>query len=301
MNSDLLIRLAKLSLVQNEESIDDLRQTEVHADPISGREPTPNDPPWGVIPAIGVWIASVLLIMLIPAVFLLPYLATQRGSIVGSEQLIEFAKSDPTSVFLQIAAILPAHLLTLLLAWLVVTRGRKYGFKEMLGWQTGGFKWWHYAIVLGLFFALAGITSSVSPEQENDLTRMLKTSRSALYVIAFIATFTAPLVEEVIYRGLLYSAFQRRIGVPAGFFFATFLFALVHVPQYWPSYSTIFLLTVLSVTLTGIRVVSKNLWPCVVLHTLFNGIQSVFLIIFPEGAPKTDIPEQVSALLRFFH
>ena len=263
--------------------------------------PSPDNPPWGILPGIGIWIASVLLIMLIPALFLLPYLATQRGAFLGNEELIEFAKTDPTSVFLQIAAILPAHLLTLLLAWLVVTRGRKYGFREMLGWKSGGFKWWHYAVVLGLFFVLAGITSWYAPQQENDLTRMLKSSRYALYVIAFIATFTAPLVEEVVYRGLLYSAFQRTLGIPAAFFLATFLFALVHVPQYWPSYSTIFLLTVLSLTLTGIRLLSKNLLPCVILHTLFNGIQSAILIIYPEGAPKTDITEQVSALLRIFH
>ena len=283
--------------MQNEEFISDREVTPEVQIPIP---PTPNDPPWGVLPGIGVWIASVLFIMVIPALFLLPYLATQRGSFLGNEQLIEFAKTDPTSVFLQIIAILPAHVLTLLLAWLVVTRGRKYGFREMLGWQSGGFRWWHYVIVLGGFFVLAGVTGYYAPEQENDLTRMLQSSRSVVYVIAFIATFTAPLVEEVVYRGVLYSAFQRRIGVPAAFFLATFLFAVVHVPQYWPSYSTIFLLTVLSVTLTSIRLISKNLLPCIILHTLFNGIQSVFLILSPEG-PKTDIPEPVSAILRLFH
>jgi membrane protease YdiL (CAAX protease family) len=262
---------------------------------------TPNDPPWGMLPGFGVWIASVLFIMIVPALFLLPYLATQRGSFAGNEQLIEFAKTDPTSVFLQIAAILPAHLLTLLLAWLVVTRGRKYDFRTSLGWQSGGFQWWHYATVLIGFFLLAGITGYFAPEQENDLTRMLQTSRSVVYVIAFIATFTAPLVEEVVYRGVLYSALQRSIGVPAAFLLATFLFAVVHVPQYWPSFSTIFLLTVLSVTLTAIRVVSKNLLPCIILHTLFNGIQSVFLILFPDGAPKTEIPEQVSAIIHLIH
>ena len=305
MSSRLLnsyFRLAKLSFVQNEDVITDPEETRaVGAAATPDPEPTPNDPPWGILPGIGVWLASVLFIMIVPALFLLPYLATQRGSFLGKDELIEFAKTDPTSVFLQIVAILPAHLLTLLLAWLVVTRGRRYNFRETLGWQSGGFKWWHYVVVLGGFFLLAAVTSSVSPEQENDLTRMLQSSRAVVYVIAFIATFTAPMVEEVVYRGVLYSAFQRRLGIPVAFFLATFLFAVVHVPQYWPSYSTIFLLTVLSVTLTSIRLLSKNLLPCIILHTLFNGIQSVTLIAFPDGPPKTDLPEQVSAILRLFH
>jgi membrane protease YdiL (CAAX protease family) len=70
----------------------------------------------------------------------------------------------------------------------------------------------------------------------------------------------------------------------------------VHVPQYYPSYSTIFLLTVLSLTLTSIRVKTNNLLPCVVLHTLFNGLQSVFLIA--EPAMKSQVTDGAHA---FFH
>ena len=99
--------------------------------------------------------------------------------------------------------------------------------------------------------------------------------------MAFIATFTAPFIEEVIYRGVLYSAFQRAWGIPAAFILTTLLFSVVHVPQYYPSYSTIFLLTVLSMTLTAIRVKTDNLLPCVILHTLFHGIQSTLLILEP--------------------
>jgi membrane protease YdiL (CAAX protease family) len=292
--------LVTLSLVQNDEFIAPL-------DPIASGEPaqivpaSPNNPPWGPLQGLGLWLASVAFIIISPAIFLLPYLAMQRGSILDSQELIEFAKTDPTAVFLQIVAVLPAHLLTVLIAWLVVTQGRKYGFREMLGWQSGGFRWWYYIVVLVAFFALAIVVSKFVPEQENDLIRMLQTSRSAVYIIAFVATFTAPFVEEVVYRGVLFSAFQKRIGTAGGFLFATLLFAAVHVPQYWPSYSTLFLLLFLSVILTGIRVWSKNLWPCIVLHTLFNATQSLSLIFAPDQAPKTDLPEPVTAILRLFH
>ncbi|MEO7660726.1 MAG: CPBP family intramembrane glutamic endopeptidase, partial [Pyrinomonadaceae bacterium] len=114
-----------------------------------------------------------------------------------------------------------------------------------------------------------------------DLIRILRSSRAALYVVAFVATFTAPIVEEVVYRGVLYSAFMRKFGVTIAFMVVTILFALVHIPQYYPSFSTILLLTLLSVILTAVRVKTNNLLPCIILHTLFNGLQSILLIAEP--------------------
>lgn len=229
--------------------------------------------------AFFVWIASILLIVIVPAFFLFPYLATKGISVSDAEKFTEFVKTDPTAVMLQVGAILPAHILTLLLAWMVITRVRRFSFKRSVGWESGGFKWWHYVAILIAFFSVAAVVGTFFPEQENDLIRMLKTSRSVVFIVAIVATFTAPLVEEVIYRGVLYSAFERALGVPSAFALVTFLFAVVHVPQYYPSYSTIFLLALLSVVLTAIRVRSENLWPCIVLHTLFNGIQSTFLVL----------------------
>ena len=258
-------------------------------------DPAPDNPTWNVVEAVAVWIASVLLILIIPTIFLLPYIAIQDPPITDRDQILEFARSNPTSIVLQIVAILPAHILTLFLAWLVVTRGRVYSFRQTLGWQTGGFRWWHYGIVLGGFLVVASVVGSYFPEQENDLIRILRSSRSAVYIVAFVATFTAPIVEEVVYRGVLYSAFQKKFGVPVAFILVTFLFALVHVPQYYPSFSTILLLTLLSLTLTAIRVRTGNLLPCIILHTLFNGLQSVLLII--EPFLKTAKIDEITAVM----
>ena len=254
-------------------------------------EASPNNPPWNIPEAFGVWIASVLFIVILPTLFLLPYLMNLRPPITDSGELMEFAKSDPTSIILQIVSVIPAHIFTIMLAWLVVTRVRKYPFLKMLGWNGGGVKMWvTYPLILVAFIAIASLVNSFFPEQENDLIRILRSSRTAVYVVAFMATFTAPFVEEVVYRGILYSSLQRRIGVPAGFALVTFLFAVVHVPQYYPSYSTIFLLLLLSITLTSIRVKTGNLLPCVILHTLFNGMQSVGLLFNPYSN-TTDVPD----------
>lgn len=264
--------------------------------PLPFSEPTPNDPPWGVAIAIGIWMFSVFLILILPSFFLIAYSATLDPPIKETAALIEFAKNDRTAILVQILAIIPAHILTFVAAWLVVTRNRTYSFRKTLGWRSGGVRWWHYAAILIGFMAVAIVVSNYFPEKDNDLLRIIQSSRTVAVLVALLATFTAPIVEEVVYRGVLYSAFQRTINVPAAFLLVTVLFLVVHIPQYYPSYSTIFLLALLSVTLTALRVRSKNLLPCIVLHTLFNGLQSIVIIFDPS--PK--IPDPTAFLIGLF-
>ena len=291
---ELASLFATLKLVQTSEQAEYFSTLPTPVTPDIPEIVGPDNPPWGSGIAFGSWVISVLLIMIVPTFFLVPYAMTRTPPMIVSADLIEFAKSDTGAILLQIAAIIPAHLLTLLLGWLIVTRYRKYSFKEMLGWRSRGISWWFYPAILISFLVLAAVVSQFFPEQENDMIRMLRSSNMAIYLVAFLATVTAPIVEELVYRGILYSAFQRTFGVAASFILVTLLFALVHVPQYYPSFSTIFLILLLSMILTGMRIYSKNLLPCIILHTLFNGIQSVALVLstFYETAEK--VPETAS-------
>ena len=261
--------------------------------------PTPDNPPWNSWTAFGVWAASVFLIIVLPNLFVFPYLLQKGVIATDSAQLIEFLQKDPMAIILNVIAIIPAHILTLVLAWLVVTKYKRFSFRATLGWDWGGFNWWNCLLILGSFFAAAVVVSNFLPEQDNELMRILRSSRTAVYIVAFMATFTAPIVEEVVYRGILYSAFQRAFGVLAAVIVVTALFALVHVPQYYPSYSTIFLICMLSLILTLIRVRTKNLLPCIVLHTIFNGIQSLILIFEPYLTNITNQSEiKAAAIIR---
>jgi uncharacterized protein len=226
------------------------------------------------------WVVSVALIVVIPGLFLLPYVISHPELSAGSDLAATLA-TDPVAIALQIIAIMPAHLLTLALAWLVVTRGRIYRFTEMLGWRSGGMQWWHYLGIMLGFFVLAAGVGAMLPEQDNEMLRIIRSSPYAVYLVAFMAVVTAPIVEEVIYRGLLFSSLQKNLGTGAAIAGVTFLFSLVHLPQYYPSVSTMILLTVLSLVLTLIRARTGNLLPCIVLHTVFNAFQAVILIAEP--------------------
>jgi membrane protease YdiL (CAAX protease family) len=292
--------------VQNEELNDTdynlplIRDLENNSPVETTAPPAPNNPPWGGWAALGVWAMSIVFIVIFPNVFVLPYLAGQSVDILSDKaRLTEFVLTDKTAVILQLAAIIPAHILTIVLAWLVVTKLRKYSFRKMLGWDWGGFKFWHAIAIFIFFYGLAYALMLIFGEPQNDFQKILASSRTAVYLVAFFATFTAPLVEEVVYRGVLYSAFQRRLGVAWAVVLVTVLFAAVHVAQYSsgqsPDYQTISVILLLSLALTLIRVHTKNLLPCIVLHTVFNGIQAIMLIAQPYLEEYLKTVEQKSA------
>lgn len=269
------------------------------ASPFVNAAPHPDAPPWNSLVAIGYWFASVLAIVVVPSVIVIPYIVLSAPEYSKTEAFNEFLRTDRTAIILQIIAIVPAHLLTLALGWAIVTKMRTFPFRETLGWRSGGMRWWHHAGILLAVFALAAVLTNYFPEQENELIRLLRSSRAAVWLVAFMATFTAPVVEEVVYRGVLYSALQRSIGVWPAVAMVTILFALVHLPQYYPSHSTMFLLLLLSLILTVVRVRTGNLLPCIVLHTVFNATQSVLLILEPYiKSVEPVVGETAAALVR---
>ena len=239
----------------------------------------PDNPPWGLGGALGILILSFVLMVVTQVCLLIPY-TLWRG--VKLDALGEFALKDPGAIFMQIASIIPAHLLTLGATWLLVTRVGKYPFLPMLGWEWGqGLSFWR-CVGLALLLYLTGMSILYySPPVDNALERLVQSSRAAALATAFAATFTAPLVEELVFRGLLYSSLKRLAGTVCAVVVVVLLFALIHVPQYWPSYGVIATILLLSFTLTMIRARTGRLLPCFVIHLIFNGIQSVLIVLDP--------------------
>ncbi|HEX8292087.1 MAG TPA: type II CAAX endopeptidase family protein, partial [Pyrinomonadaceae bacterium] len=193
---------------------------------------------------------------------------------------------DTFAIVLALVGLVVAHLLTLVPAWLIVTRVGRYPFLRTLGWEWGGgLTFWRSAALAVLLLAAGILILWLWGGPENEFDRILRSSRAAALVAAFAATFTAPLVEEIIFRGLLYSSLQRLVGAGWAVAVVFLLFALIHVPQYWPSYAVIFTIHLLSLVLTVIRARTGKLLPCFVIHLIFNGIQSAFIVFSPYLEP----------------
>src|SRR6185503_1360483 len=111
--------------------------------------------------AIFVWIASLVLMVFIPLLLLLPY-ASSKGLHLSDpnyvKALAELALGDKTAVLLQVIALLPCHLLTFALIWLVVTRFGKQSFWPAIGWGwSGRFRLWP-SVGLGVALFIVGST-----------------------------------------------------------------------------------------------------------------------------------------------
>jgi uncharacterized protein len=265
---------------------------------------SPDTPHWSSWTAIGALLLSIVLILITPLLFLAPYVVGSGVGFEDQQKLQEFLFSDRTAIILQLAPIVLAHALTLAAAWAVVTNFNTYSFRDALGWQMNGFRWWYSFPITFFFIVLAGGLTYVFGDVENSFEQLLKRSREAVYLTAFFATFTAPLVEEVVYRGLLYSAFQRRLGMARAVALVTLIFTAVHVPQYSlgarPDLAPLVALLLLSLTLTLIRAWTKNLLPCIVLHTVFNGFGSVLLIAQSHFNLGETVEDPISAAFFIF-
>ncbi|MFP5263281.1 MAG: CPBP family intramembrane glutamic endopeptidase [Blastocatellia bacterium] len=248
----------------------------------------PDRPGWGPLLGIGVWLFSVAAILLVPvAVVIVWYvLDKQRGVEVplwtDRDALVEYLQS-PRLLLVQIYSTIIAHLISLGLCWMVVTRLKSRPFLKTLGWDWGR---WHAARWLlfsfAVFMAIIGvdlILSRVLPQSESPFTQILNKSYQIKVAVAVLATFSAPFVEEVIYRGVLFAGLRKFLGVRSTVIAVTVLFAGVHVPQYWGQWASIAGLLLLSLILTIVRARTRSVLPCVVIHFVNNSIISLLLVL----------------------
>ena len=232
--------------------------------------------------SFGVWIASVILLLFLPLIYALPYLIYRIAKF--GPPTPEALSSDKMLIFYSVLGILPTHLLTLVIVWLVITYGGRRPFWKNIefDWPTNmsraGVTLVSVLVATLLFLAALGFTSLYGA-RKTDLDLMIESSIYTRLATAFVAVATAPLVEEVVYRGLLYRALEKAAGMGVAVALVSLLFAGVHVFQYRNNIAVIAVITLLSFTLTLSRALSGKLLPAFIIHLVFNGIQSIFIVL----------------------
>lgn len=257
----------------------------------------PNNPHWSVLEAMLVWVASAMLLLLLPTLAIVPYALYQYAG-ESYEVFIKLLPADKTAILISIISVIPVHLLTLGLVWAVVTQYGKRPFWRTLGWDwSRNFGFWSSAgLALALLVTGISLIKFIGGEA-TDLDQIINSSTAARITTAFLATATAPLVEELIYRGLIYSALQRTVGMIWAVIIVSTLFASVHVFQYSNNLGVIVAISLLSISLTLVRALTGRLLPCFVIHLIFNGIQSLYIILEPYmKAPGTGGEQKAAAI-----
>ena len=264
---------------------------------IAGRAsaPNPDNPPWGMVNASLIWFGSLFLLLFVPLLFALPYIISlHRSDALSNAALME----DKTFILLNILGVIPAHILTFALVWVVATQFGKYPFWQTIGWGWGKNFGFAKSFGLTILMMIVGLTIlKFFGGQETPMEKLINSSAYARLATAFLAATTGPLVEELVYRGILYSALQRIAGMVWAVIIVSFLFALVHVSQYHNNLGVIAVITILSVVLTLTRALTGKLLPSFTIHTIFNGIQALYLVFQPYIEKHDAGSEQKAAAL----
>ena len=250
--------------------------------------PDADDPKWGISEAAALFLASVLALVAGAQVCVLAYMlyAGREGiPIPSGDEMLQ-------SAGIVIASILGSglgHLITIVLAWMVVTNmGRQPFFRSIgWGWQRGigpvtvlvAFGGVYAAnLILALVFQWLNMVPENTPFEQ-----VLNLSFATRLAISVFAVVSAPFVEEVVFRGVIYPAVARRTGRIAAILVVSGLFLGVHVAQYDGSAAFLLPLALLSIVLTTLRAVSGSVLPSYMLHLVFNACQVVLIM---SGAGK---------------
>jgi membrane protease YdiL (CAAX protease family) len=207
------------------------------------------------------------------AIFLLVQL---NGSALG-QVLLDLGLSGANAIYL-LAVLLP-------LMYLASLRGQadalgriewfRKGFWRQLGAALMG-----YAAYVPFLAALLMVTLLIAPalpaEQTNPVGERATQAQDALsWLVLFVqAVVLAPIIEEFVFRGVLFQVFWQRTGrVWLSAFVSGYLFAVIH-PQFLGG---ILPLTVLGAILALVYAHTRSLLPCIVIHALNNGLITLLL------------------------
>jgi CAAX protease family protein len=254
--------------------------------PVEGGPPDPDRPHWGPLTGVGVWLFSYIF----PGFIITAWFLIDRslGNFPSTPEEIQEYILTPRVVLTSIIATAITHILTLGLCWLVITGGGRRPFLASLGWHWGGLSrsarfYLVFGVVVGMH-ALNIALIRILPEAETTpFSEMLKSSNAVRIAVAALAVLTAPIVEEMVYRGILYSSLRKRISATASVTLVTALFVIVHFAQYKGAWASLAGLTILSLVLTLIRAITKSIRPCVWIHLVYNAVGSAAIL---QGAFK---------------
>jgi membrane protease YdiL (CAAX protease family) len=127
------------------------------------------------------------------------------------------------------------------------------------------------------------------PKQAYEEVSTLLVPRNLAHGIALatVVGLCGPFVEELLYRGALFTGLRSNASAGSAAMTTGLLFTVVHPePRFWP------VLFVLAGCLGFLRAASGSLWPCVLMHGAFNGT-AVVMAFSPQKTEAFELRPSV--------
>lgn len=141
------------------------------------------------------------------------------------------------------------------------------------------------ASLLTLFIVVNEVLSQLFDRTPLDFVDPLFASTDAKWLLVMVIVVVAPIYEELVFRGLIWSAiaeqFDRRRGIIIASIVSSLLFAAIHTQYDLFEMGAIFILALI---FCYVRVKSNSLLLPMLLHILNNGVAMLLYLTMGSGA-----------------
>jgi uncharacterized protein len=187
--------------------------------------------------------------------------------------------SDPRVL---LPAQLAAYLMVFGALWRLFAHHFRIGFFRALAWRWP-LRWPVFLAGGGLLAVAVQLGAHFLPAPpELPIDKMLRTASDA-WLMSFFGVFVAPLVEEVLFRGLLFPALTRRAGVLFSLVATSALFGAMHSQQLAGAWIQVACIVLVGAVLTVVRWRYRSLACSTLVHVGYNGALFVALFIQTRG------------------
>ena len=141
-------------------------------------------------------------------------------------------------------------------------------------WCTVRWQWTTSALAymaLGFMLSIAvGLATAVLPIPKELPIEKYFADTTGTWMLAIFGITVAPMMEELFFRGFLYPALARPLGIMASILITSALFALIHSSQLAAAWAPLLLLFLVGLVLTLVRVRTNSVVPGFLLHAAYN-------------------------------
>jgi membrane protease YdiL (CAAX protease family) len=177
-------------------------------------------------------------------------------------------------------------ILLLALKLLFARHGKK--LRDSLGWSKPGPFSQRSLITIGLSLSVAGVILEYAlrtPDVETPFVKMLADPASRI-AIAVMGVTVAPVVEELLFRGLLQPVLISSAGVLPGILITSAIFGALHLSQNGNLWQSGVVIMLVGFVLGTVRHVSGSTRASTIVHIAYNTLPMVVLLLQSVISPN---------------
>ncbi len=229
--------------------------------------------------AQGLWgMAGTLLLMLCGA--MLPYIAAVYLMLIRMLRHLPSHMPDKHDIFLLITSLLASELMAALwLAWYIRRQGRLVladGSASGIAWRPAPLQAYAMAALGALAVLLLAaaefllVPPDLSRLNDLELAQLFQGPAAVALLATGVVVILAPIIEEVLFRGLAFAGIAARLGPAWAITITTIIFTALHAPEkilYWPGFIDVAAIALLSCAL---RLHYRSIRPGIAMHFFYN-------------------------------